>query len=160
MSDPIERACAKCGAKPGQSCVGARGHERRSFHRARGRRRAAAAAYAPHDLRADSPIEDALIGAILAWIDHHEIHDTSVATQVQLGAYRLDIVVQAAGRLLAIECDGAQFHTSSEAVERDKRRDRFCVTQGVAVMRFTGAEINRDPRGCAAQIGLWIRAQR
>jgi very-short-patch-repair endonuclease len=100
-----------------------------------------------------------MIGAIVAWIDHHEAN-ASVSTQVPMGPYRLDILVTAAGRGLVVECDGAQFHTAPEAVERDKRRDRFCVTQGYSVMRFTGAEIRRDPRECAAQVGLWIRAQR
>lgn len=159
MAMPIESYCPKCGAQPGQPCLGSRGHERKAFHRGRGSRRAEAAAYNPHEHRVDSPIEDALAGAIIAWINHHEV-DADVATQVPLGPYRLDIVVETAGRRLCVECDGAAFHTSLEAVERDKRRDRFCVTQGMAVMRFTGAEIHRDPRGCAAQIGLWVRAQR
>lgn len=70
------------------------------------------------------------------------------------------MLVTVAGRGLVVESDGIAFHSSLEAIERDKRRDRFCVTQGYAVMRFTGPEIQRDPRGCAAQVGLWIRAQR
>lgn len=101
-----------------------------------------------------------MAGAIVAWIEHHEVPDTSIETQVPLGPYRLDMVVTSAGRKLVVECDGVEFHSTREAVEHDKRRDRFCVTQGYAVMRFTGPEIARDPRGCAAQVGLWIRAQR
>jgi len=77
-----------------------------------------------------------------------------------LGPYRLDMVVVSGNRRLVVEADGASFHNSPDMIEHDKRRDRFCVTQGYAVMRFTGAEIRRDPRGCAAQVGLWIRARR
>lgn len=99
-----------------------------------------------------------MVGALRAWIDHHDA-DASVTTQVPVGPYRIDIMVESDGRKLVVECDGATFHNSTEAVERDKRRDRFCVTQGLFVMRFTGAEINRDVRGCAAQVGLWIRAR-
>ena len=100
-----------------------------------------------------------MVGALIAWIDHHEA-DAAVNTQVPLGSYTLDIVVTTAGKHLVVECDGVAFHSDLDAIEHDKRRDRFCVIQGYAVMRFTGQEIKRDPRGCAAQVGLWIRAQR
>lgn len=160
MSHPIERVCMKCGAAIGQPCVGARGHERKSFHRGRGSRRSESAAYVPHAHKVESALEDLLAGAIEAWIEHHDITDAIVETQVPLGPYRLDMLVTVAGRKLVVESDGVAFHSSLEAVERDKRRDRYCVTHGMAVMRFTGPEINRDPRGCAAQVGLWIMAQR
>ena len=159
MSLPIESYCPKCDAVPGQCCTGSRGQERRAFHRGRGSRRAAAATYSPHLHKIESPIEDEMAGAITAWIEHHEV-DAIVETQIPLGPYRLDILVTSAGRVLVVECDGAAFHNSPDMIEHDKRRDRFCVTQGYAVMRFTGSEIRRDPRGCAAQVGLWIRAQR
>jgi len=157
---PIERPCVKCGAEPGCPCIGSRGHERRAFHRERGSRRTPLLAYSPHLHRIESPIEDALAGAVSAWIEFHDISDATIATQVPLGPYRLDMLVTVAGRGLIVESDGVAWHSSREAIERDKRRDRFCVTQGYAVMRFPGTEITRDPRGCAAQVGLWIRAQR
>lgn len=160
MSHPITALCVKCGAVPGQQCMGSRGQERRRFHQGRGSRRAEQAAYLPHQHKVESPLEDMLAGAIEAWIDHHDIIDATVETQVPLGPYRLDMLVTVAGRKLVVESDGVAYHSSQDAVERDKRRDRFCVTHGMAVMRFTGPEINRDPRGCAAQVGLWIRAQR
>jgi len=140
-------------------CIGKRGHHRRAFHRERGSRRAGALAYCPHEHTVESYIEDQLAGAVTAWIRHHDITGATVQTQVPLGPYRLDMLVTVAGRHLAVESDGMAWHSSPAAIERDKKRDRFCVTQGYAVMRFTGSEIRRDPRGCAAQIGLWIRAQ-
>ena len=160
MSAPIESHCPKCGALPGQVCTGKYGRERRLFHRGRGSSRAFAVAYSPHEHRVESPIEDDMVGAIVAWIQHHDVTDAVVETQVPLGVYTLDIVVTSAGRKLVVECDGVAFHSDLSAIEHDKRRDRFCVIQGYAVMRFTGQEIKRNPRVCASEVGLWVRAQR
>jgi very-short-patch-repair endonuclease len=65
-------------------------------------------------------------------------------------------MIESGSRKLVVECDGATYHNNPEAVAYDKRRDRYFVLQGLAVMRFTGAEIRRDPRGCAAEVGVWI----
>lgn len=155
---PIERHCPKCHALIGVACRGPRGKVRKSFHRERGVRQIIKAA-TDHGKRTESPIEAGLLSFILGWLDHHEVFGWEVSTQVPVGPYRADIIVEApSGKWLAVEADGAQYHNTKEAVARDKRRDRYFAIQGVAVMRFTGAEINRDPRGCAAQIGLWIRA--
>lgn len=157
MSDPIENVCHKCSAAPGQACVGTRGHERKAFHRGRGSRRRAHAIYST-DLQTESPIEKALADHIASWIDFHDA-DATITTQAKIGPYRADILIESRGCRLVVEADGAAFHNSIEQVERDKRRDRYCVTQGIAVMRFTGREIQRDPRGCAAQVGVWIRGR-
>jgi very-short-patch-repair endonuclease len=94
----------------------------------------------------------------MEWIAFNEIETAEVKTQVDIGPYRADILISEAGRKLVVECDGAEFHAiSKEQVERDKRRDRYCAAQGICVMRFCGSEINRDPRGCAAEIGRWIK---
>jgi very-short-patch-repair endonuclease len=159
VSHPIERNCPICLAEPGQPCISKRGTERRAFHRQRGSRRAHII-YAMRKGETESPIEELLAGTILGWLDHHEITVAAMTTQVKLGPYRADILVEVAGHKLVVECDGQAFHSSLEAVAHDKRRDRYCAVQGIAVMRFTGAEIHRDPRGCAAQVGVWIRSKR
>lgn len=98
------------------------------------------------------------MSAILEWLGHSEITWAIVQTQQAIGPFRADIMISIGGRQLVVECDGAEFHaTTKEQVERDKRRDRYCAARGICVMRFSGAEINRDPRGCAAEIGLWIK---
>lgn len=160
MTVPIERHCPKCHALVGMPCLGARGHARKAFHRERGSRWGLAPKFEYHGLTTESPIEDKLVGAITAWLRHHDIMDTTLETQVVCGPYRFDMVVTSARRKLVVECDGKQFHSSYAAVQRDKARDRFCVTQGMAVMRFTGQEIHKNARDCASQVGLWIRAQR
>lgn len=107
---------------------------------------------------AESPIEAILIEAIGAEIARCKVHCV-VTPQAPIGPYRVDILIQLAERKLAVECDGAAYHAASkEQVERDKRRDRFFAAQGIAVMRFTGAEINRSARACAAEVAAWLEA--
>lgn len=161
MIHPLDIQCPLCEASPGQVCVGTTGRQRKSFHRARGTRRKR-----PHPVlydagvRTESPIEKTLVAAIIEWLGHNDIGWAKVTTQAQIGPFRADILVTDADGKLVVECDGASFHaTTKEQVERDKRRDRYCAARRVCVMRFTGAEIHRDPRGCAAEVGLWIKAQ-
>jgi very-short-patch-repair endonuclease len=139
-------------------CVGKGGHERKAFHRARGTRRKA-----PHPVyfkrieNTESPIEAALVRAVREWLDFNG-YLSEVTTQAALGPYRADILIEEDGRQLVVECDGAEFHSiTKEQVERDKRRDRYCAARGICVMRFSGAEITRDPRGCAAEVGCWVK---
>lgn len=156
MTDPFERICPTCGAEAGQPCIGKRGHERKSYHRARGSRRKAHPIYSVPHLETESPIEQTLAGAILGWLGHNDIVDVDVFTQTPVGPFRADILIHDRGRQLVVECDGAAYHNSLEQVSRDKRRDRYFAARGISVMRFSGTEIYRDARGCAAEIGLWI----
>lgn len=89
-------------------------------------------------------------------MDHNDV-GIPITTQAAVGPFRADIMIEDGARKLVVECDGAAFHNSADRIERDKRRDRFCAAQGISVMRFTGSEIHRDPRGCAAEVGVWIR---
>jgi very-short-patch-repair endonuclease len=156
VSHPLERHCPTCGAGAGKACIGRRGIARKALHRARGARRYRAFDIQPvDDLATESPIEETLAGAIRGWIDHHGVR-AFVQTQARVGPFRADILVTVDSRKLAVECDGAEFHSSAEQVTRDKRRDRFFVARGVSVMRFCGHEINRDPRACAIEVGAWI----
>jgi hypothetical protein len=55
--------------------------------------------------------------------------------------------------MLAIECDGHQFHEKTpEQAKCDKNRDRNLITSGYPVMRFTGSEIYADPLRCSEQV--------
>lgn len=153
VKHPLQQHCPKCGAIPGQYCRGSRGKDRRAFHRERGsKRNDAPIAEVERDLT-DSPIEHILLSAISEWIEH-DGQEIEVITQAQIGPYRADVLI--AGKLV-VEADGKAFHNAPEAIQHDKRRDRFCAINGYAVMRFTGDEILRDPRGCAAEVGQWIR---
>lgn len=146
-----------CGSEAGQPCLSKHGFARKAYHRSRGsRRHKAHAVYKDPNVITESPIEKTLAGCILEWIDHSGL-TASLKTQAPVGPFRADILIEEGGRRLVVECDGAAFHGSKEQVERDKRRDRYCAARGIYVMRFSGAEITRDARGCAAEVGLWVR---
>lgn len=158
MSHPISFPCARCGAAAGQPCQGKRG-DRKAFHRERGGQRNRSPLAEVERDRTDSPIEHIMLSALVEWIDHHEAHYAYVATQAPFGPYRADIMVTVGERRLVVECDGSTYHNHARMIEHDKRRDRYCTLNGIAVLRFTGQEITRDPRGCAAQVGVWIRGR-
>ncbi|MDL2141665.1 DUF559 domain-containing protein [Flavobacterium tructae] len=61
---------------------------------------------------------------------------------------RADILIWCPGNekiKLIVECDGYQYHNSKESFERDRKRDRLLKSKGYEVIRFSGAEIYRDP---------------
>lgn len=60
---------------------------------------------------------------------------------------------------LAVELDGARHHTSPEARQRDLRRDRLLAAAGWLVLRFTYADVVRDPEGVRQQVLAVYRAR-
>lgn len=80
-----------------------------------------------------------------------------VSNQVKIGKYRADFVIENSITdknnvlktydisKIVIECDGHDFHEKTkEQAKHDKRRDRFFVSKGYKVLRFTGSEIYND----------------
>jgi hypothetical protein len=63
---------------------------------------------------------------------------------------RLDAAYREA--LVAVELDGAAFHGSRSARERDLRRDSALATLGWVVLRFSYARLMADPDGCRREI--------
>ncbi|MQA33599.1 DUF559 domain-containing protein [Modestobacter roseus] len=61
--------------------------------------------------------------------------------------------------LLAVELDGAAFHGSREARERDLRRDAALAARGWLVLRFSCARLTREPAACQAEIAAVYRAR-
>lgn len=53
---------------------------------------------------------------------------------------------------LAVELDGAAFHGSQEARERDLRRDAALAALGWVVLRFSYRRLMREPEACRAEI--------
>ena len=53
---------------------------------------------------------------------------------------------------LAVELDGARFHSDPEARQRDLARDAELATLGWVVLRFTYADVLRDPDGVRARV--------
>lgn len=77
--------------------------------------------------------------------------------QASIPPYRVDFLFtcrcEGFVRKLVVECDGHNFHEKTkEQAKRDKARDRDLVRKGIAVLRFTGSEIFRDPEKCREEI--------
>ena len=49
------------------------------------------------------------------------------------------------GDRVVVEIDGFAHHSDRVAFQEDRRRDRELVAQGYVVLRFTAAEVLRDP---------------
>jgi very-short-patch-repair endonuclease len=105
----------------------------------------------------ESPIEATLFESLerIPWPAGVEIK-----RQMIIGRYRVDFMLGRrlengrADCLVAIECDGREFHRPEE----DAPRDRFIQIHGAAVLRFCGAEIQRHPDKCAGEVLEWMEA--
>jgi very-short-patch-repair endonuclease len=60
---------------------------------------------------------------------------------------------------VAIELDGAAFHGSPEARERDTRRDVALAALGWVVLRFSYRRLTREPDACRREILAVCRAR-
>jgi Protein of unknown function (DUF559) len=60
---------------------------------------------------------------------------------------------------LAVELDGAQHHTSPQDRRRDLARDRALAAAGWVVLRFTYADVLRDPAGVRARVSEVYRTR-
>lgn len=58
---------------------------------------------------------------------------------------------------VAVELDGAAFHGSRQARERDLRRDTALAGAGWIVLRFSYARLVADPAGCRREIVAALR---
>ncbi|UOY03340.1 DUF559 domain-containing protein [Blastococcus sp. PRF04-17] len=58
---------------------------------------------------------------------------------------------------VAVELDGAAFHGSRQARERDLRRDTALAGEGWIVLRFSYARLVADPEGCRREILAVLR---
>jgi len=65
-----------------------------------------------------------------------------VRTQWQVGAYRIDMVVEGGGQRLAIECDGERWHY--DKVEEDLARQALLERLGWRFVRIRGSVFYRD----------------
>ena len=81
----------------------------------------------------DSPFEEAVARAL-------QSHGYRVAAQVGSSGFRIDLAVydpdRASRFLLAIECDGARYHSSSWARERDRLRQIVLEQKGWKIHRI------------------------
>jgi hypothetical protein len=73
-----------------------------------------------------------------------------VEPNFKIGPYRVDFLL---ARRVVVEIDGeGPVRSSSDQVVRERRRDRYLVAQGYAVLRFAGDEVFTNPWRCAAEV--------
>lgn len=129
--------------------------------------------------KGESPIEQLLLAALRSSSDlqpftqihfclGEELPDRApfdqaahIYPQAKIGSYRVDLAIWDASipfelrnpRLMIVECDGHDFHEKTkEQARKDKQRDRFFVSKGYKVLRFTGSEIWANPEDIADEI--------
>jgi very-short-patch-repair endonuclease len=61
---------------------------------------------------------------------------------------------------LVVEADGSRYHANPAAFESDRRRDRALHLSGYRVVRFTRAQVEREPQAVVSAIGRLLAANR
>lgn len=101
-------------------------------------------AVAPGQLRFDSPFEEAVYDALSA-------KGLTLGTQVGCSGYRIDLAVRDPRHperyLLGIECDGASYHSSATARDRDRLRQEHLERMGWRIHRIWSRDWVRHPGG-------------
>lgn len=92
----------------------------------------------------ESPFEEAVLGVLRSWG-----HD--VVPQVGQAGYRIDLGIRdpadPARFLLGVECDGAAYHSSAVARDRDRLRQEVLEGLGWRMHRIWGPSWYRDQAG-------------
>ncbi|WP_285424212.1 endonuclease domain-containing protein [Pseudomonas sp. efr-133-TYG-103a] len=73
----------------------------------------------------------------------------SLAMQVKFQQYRFDFVIN---NIFIVEIDGATYHSSPEAVERDRIRDEFSLAHGFKVLRIPASVVFITPFKAVQQV--------
>jgi len=90
-------------------------------------------------LRAESPFEKAVIERLVS-------AGFQVTPQVEVGRYRIDMVVSNGTNRVALECDGDRFHPA-EQIPEDIARQAVLERSGWRFVRLRGTRFYRDPDG-------------
>jgi very-short-patch-repair endonuclease len=97
------------------------------------------------DIHFDSPFEEDVYHAIK---QHSSLQDYIVRTQIGCSGYRIDLAIahnNCPGEfLLGIECDGASYHSSSTARDRDRLRQQVLERLGWNIHRIWSTEWFRN----------------
>lgn len=96
----------------------------------------------PTIIKTDSPIESIMVGVL-------QYFKLRPKTQVKIGKYRVDILLETKYKNIIIECDGKEFH---QDLKREEARDKYLRDKGYTVLHFTGSRIATDRIGCAHEV--------
>ncbi len=110
---------------------------------------ALAAATVEHGNEPESPFEEEVLGALRSW-------GYDAEPQVGVAGYRIDIGVPHPERpgtfALGVECDGAMYHSSKVARDRDRLRQSVLEGLGWNIHRIWGTAWYRDRAGQEARL--------
>lgn len=86
-----------------------------------------------------------------------------ISPQFVIARYRLDflLTVQRKGNpfLLAVECDGIQFHGALDKRDDDLERDQYLMSFGVRTVRYYGQTIRSRRHKCADEIAAIVNEE-
>lgn len=93
-----------------------------------------------YDPAYESPIEEAFAWHLVKHLGEAVAFEKQVEVSTTCGGFRMDFVATAAGRRIAFECDGAEYHNEL----RDECRDAVILWAGHvdAVYRLRGADLH------------------
>ncbi|MEN5084436.1 DUF3320 domain-containing protein [Bosea sp. TWI1241] len=103
----------------------------------------------------DSPFEEAVAGELirLGW---------QIVPQVGISGFRVDLGIRhpdkAGAYLAGVECDGATYHSSATARDRDKVREQVLRGLGWNIVRVWSTDWWFDPRGAAQRLHAALEA--
>lgn len=116
-------------------------------------------------MKTESPIEAMFVRTFMYLASIRRLDEGNplgivVFLQHSIPPYRVDLMLSRMTKSLIIECDGHEFHErTKEQATKDKTRDRFLVSSGYAVMRFTGSEIWDNPFIAASEALDFLMAE-
>ncbi|WP_164723709.1 AAA domain-containing protein [Thermosipho globiformans] len=109
----------------------------------------------------ESPFEE----EVYEYLENSQIlkkYDLELHTQVVSSGYRIDLGVydKKFGRyVLGIECDGARYHSSLTARERDIHRQRFLESKGWKIVRIWSKDWWQDKESQVKKVELFIEKE-
>ncbi|MER2265587.1 DUF3320 domain-containing protein [Methylobacterium oxalidis] len=116
--------------------------------------RALAEAFSPTGGDVESPFESAVKAAL-------EAKGWTVHTQIGVSGFRIDLGIvhpDAPGRYLAgVECDGATYHSSATARDRDRLRESVLTDLGWRIRRVWSTEWWMDADAALAKLDVRLR---
>ncbi|MFF9778932.1 DUF3320 domain-containing protein [Streptomyces sp. NPDC013978] len=107
------------------------------------------------DAAPESPFEEEVIDVLRGW-------GYEVQPQVGVAGFRIDMAVRHPGALgtyaLGIECDGAMYHSSRAARDRDRLREAVLRDLGWKLHRIWGTDWYRNRREAMARLRAAVEA--
>ena len=80
-------------------------------------------------------------------------NEVTIYADARILSYRADLLIEGGCQLLAIECDGHDWHErTKQQAAYDKSRDRDLLKIGIPTIRFTGSEIHHSSERCANDV--------